>query len=105
MQNSCHLCHEPFVADMRRHDWEDARGWIWDICGVCHEDMRNKEAVLMGIYEVKYRADNLFEAKVMVKAATARDAKRLALQSQDVINLQQYGRVKVASVRLVEGAA
>lgn len=85
--DNCHLCQEPFLADMRRYDWEDSRGWVYDICGVCHENIKNKEAFLMGTYEVKYRADNLFEAVVKVKAPNAKDAKRLALQSSDVIRL------------------
>ena len=103
MQTDCHLCQEPFI-DMRRYDWEDARGWVHEICGVCNENIKNKEAFLMGTYEVKYRADNLFEAVVKVRAANAKDAKRIALQSADVIRLQQFGRVKFSSVRLV-GAA
>ncbi len=100
---NCRLCDEPFTADMRRYDWEDAKGWVWDICGVCHEDL--KEECLVGIYEVKYRADNMFEAVVKVKAANATDARKLALKSPDVIKLQNFGRVKFSSVRLVEGAA
>jgi hypothetical protein len=59
----------------------------------------------MGIYEVKYRADNLYEVAVRVKAANSTDAKKLANNSPDVVKLQSFGRVKFASVRLVEGAA
>ncbi len=102
MQNNCHLCSELLTRDTGRHDYEDSRGWVWDICGVCYEDL--KEESIVGIYEVKYRADNMFEAVVKVKAASASDAKRIALKSPDVIRLQDFGRVKFASVRLV-GAA
>lgn len=103
MQNNCRLCDELLTPDTGRYDYEDSRGWIWDICGVCHEDL--KEESVVGIYEVKYRADNMFEAVVKVKAANASDAKKIALKSPDVIKLQSFGRVKFASVRLVEGAA